>query len=721
LLILDNFERVVAAAPTIADLLARCPDLKILATSRTTLGISGEQIFPVPPLALPNGASADAGPSPTAADIEANEAVRLFVARAHSARPDFLLTDDNAGAVATICARLDGLPLAIELAAARVRVLPADMLAQRLGRRLSLLTGGAQDLPPRLRTMRDAIAWSYDLLAPAEQALFRRLAVFAGGFTLEASEAVTSAQVPVPSAHADAPDRALGTRHSALDRLADLVDHSLVQVGDRAVGEQRYRLLDTIQEFGLEQLEALGELEATRRSVATYFLDLAKRAEPHLTGPDQQVWLDRLEAEHDNLRATLAWTQEADEIELGLRLAAALTLFWYVRGHPSEGRSWLARAAARARDQPALAALRARTLSGAAHLTTHLGAFEEAVALGEEALAIARTLDDKNEIARALNRLGVIAVQRGEFDQAEPLYEEALITYRAIGDERGIAGILGSLGQIALNRRDFDRADALIGEALDRFRAVGDQRGVAVALGNLGWTADKQGDLDRAATYFTDAIEINRRLAYKRGLAIELDRLARVTHQLGDLRQSRALFREALGLWRELGDPVDLGVWCEQFAWLEAVSGRSESAARFLGAAAALWESVGRSEFAADRSRNPLTIGAARAALGERAFEEAWEAGRALALPDLHAEAEVAVADSVDLPEALPATDPYGLTAREREVLHLLADGQSDREIAEALFISHSTARRHVANVLGKLGVGSRTAAAAHAIRVGLA
>jgi predicted ATPase/DNA-binding CsgD family transcriptional regulator/DNA-binding XRE family transcriptional regulator len=689
LLVLDNFERLVPAAPRVADLLGACPKLKVLATSRATLGISGEQIFPVPPLALEE------------------EAVQLFVERARSAQPDFALSDENTNAIATICARLDGLPLAIELAAARIRLLPVDVLAARVDRRLTVLTGGAQDLPPRQRTLRDAIAWSYDLLTDEEQALFRRLAGFeAVGGRGGAGERGRDILSP-----------------SVLDGLASLVDKSLIQLGPQpaAVGvpsEPRYGVLETIQEFGREQLAASGEDAATRCRAAAYFLALAERAEPHLSGPEQQAWLDRLEADHDNLRAALAWTVDAGEAETGLRLATALAHFWYVRGHPSEGREWLEGAAERARDRPSLAALRAKALSGAALLAAHLGDFAAAIRLGEQGLAIASEFDDTGEVARALSHLGTIATQQGEYDRATALFEDALSGYRSVGDEQGIAGVLGNLGQQALKRGEHDRAEALIGQALDRYRAIGDQRGIAVSLGNLGWMAGKQGDLERAATYFREAIEINRRVGYKRGLAIELDRLAAVMHRLNDLRRSRSLFREALGLWRELGDPVDLGVWCEQFAWLEAVSGRGESAGRFLGAAAALWESVGRAAFAADRSRNKLTIDAAEAAIGQQAFAAAWEAGRALSLPELHAEAEAAAADDAGFPEmARTVADPLGLTAREREVLALVAEGRSDREIADALFIGHSTARRHVTNVLGKLGVNSRTAAAAIAIR----
>ena len=414
--------------------------------------------------------------------------------------------------------------------------------------------------------------------------------------------------------------------------------------------------METTREYALEQLQTSGEAPAARCRAAAHFLALAEAAEPHLTGPEQTVWLDRLEAEHDNLRAALGWSVEADEVETGLRLATALTLFWFVRGHAREGREWFEDAASRGRAHAPLAALRANALSGTGYLASHLGDFAAAFALGEAGLAIARELGDRREIARALHRLAIVAGQRGERDRPAALFEEALAYYRELDDQHGIAHTLANLGQELFIRGELDRAGALLPEAVERMRALGEQRGLAVALGSLGLLTAKQGDLDEAAAMHEEAIAIYRRLGFKRGLAIDLDWLAGVARLRGDLDQARSLQAESLALWRELGDPVDLAVWFGGFAALEARAGRPDEAARYLGVASGLRQAVGHAQPSEEISTDEGTTQAVRDALGERAFVAAWEAGRSLPIGQALAEVAAATASPAD-----PA-DPTAVT-----------------------------------------------------------
>jgi predicted ATPase/class 3 adenylate cyclase len=622
LLILDSFEQIVDAAPDVAALLAACPFLALLVTSREPLRIRAEQEFPVEPLPLPRETD-----DMSLDGLRRVPAIALFVARATARSPNFALTAENAATVAEICRRLDGLPLAIELAAARIRLLPPAQLLSRLDKRLPMLTGGTRDMPQRLRTMRDAIAWSHDLLSEDEQALFRRLGVFAGGCTLAAVDAVAGQREQGP-AEPEISEANLGV-------LTALVEHSLVQRGVHDGDEPRYWLLDTTREYALERLEANGEVDTTRQRAAAYFLKLAEQAEPHLSGPEQQAWMDRLETEHDNLRAALNWSLEADDVETGLRLATSLTTFWYIRGHAREGRRWLEATAEQARRHPSLAALRAKAMSGAAyHAAYGLGDFPSAFALAEASLALAQDTGDKPEIARALYRLGSVASQRGEDQRAATYFTEALAVYREIGDEFGIASSLSSLGLLATVLGEPKRAADLLTDALARFRALGERRGAAMTLGNLGHLAREQGDLEDAVKYQEEALSLNRQLGFKRGEAIELDRLADIIISQGDFRRARSLYIESLPLWREINDPVDLAEWLELFAALEAAD-HPVLAARYVGAAANLRETIGHAQASARKPDEGESAKNVLAALGTEAFQEHWEAGRAESLSAL--------------------------------------------------------------------------------------
>ncbi len=441
----------------------------LLVTSQMALRVRAEQQFQVLPLTAP--ASGRLSPE----EGERYAAVRLFVARARQARPDFQLDGDNMAAVADICRRLDGIPLALELAAARVALLPPAALLARLDRGahghtpLQLLTGGARDAPTRQRTLRAAIDWSYGLLTEDERTLLRRLAVFAGGCTLDAAEAVC------PAAGLDEFTEWDG---DVLEGLASLVDKSLLRSEQGA--EPRFSMLETIRAYGLEQLAAVGETEASRRRHAAHYLVVAQRAEPALTGAEQGTWLARLEGEHDNLRAALQWSRDSGESALGLRLAGALWRFWYVRGHLSEGRAWLdgLLALTTSDKEPDVAAIRAKALTGAGVLANIQGDYDRATVLCEESLTLYRRLDDTRGAAVALSILGNLAMNQGAYARAVALSEESLALYRTLGDKRGMAVALNNLGVVLLHQGAYERSAALCEESLTLNREL-DEKGVS--------------------------------------------------------------------------------------------------------------------------------------------------------------------------------------------------------------------------------------------------
>ncbi|MBA3414784.1 MAG: tetratricopeptide repeat protein, partial [Chloroflexia bacterium] len=448
LLVLDNVEQVLAAAPLVVELLAACPRVKALVTSRTLLRVSGETPFPVPPLALPDDLG-DRPRPPSVAQVCRSDAVRLFADRVRGVQPDFVLTKETAPAAAEICARLDGLPLAIELAAARVAVLSPEAIAGRLQHRLPLLTGGTRDAPARQRTMRDAIAWSFDLLAPEERALFRRLAVFAGSFTLE---------------HVEAVGRVAGDPTTdALEGLTALVDGSLVRRVERTGAEPRFAMLETVREFGLEQLAASGEEDSVRGTHARHFLALAERSEPDVyRGCDLVRLLGAIEEEHADLRAALEHMEAAGDAEAFLRLAGALAPFWLFHSHRGEGRGWLERALDPIASAQVSAGTRAKALGGAATLAFTHGDYGRAAALAEENLALRRELGERQGIATALNLLGAVTRAQGACDQAAPLLEEALALFEDIGDPGWIALARGNLGILVYWRGDPGHGAALL-------------------------------------------------------------------------------------------------------------------------------------------------------------------------------------------------------------------------------------------------------------------
>jgi len=615
LVVLDNFEQVIVAAPLVAELLMTCPRLKFLVTSRVVLRLSGEHEFPVPPLELP-----DPRRLPAVEALSQYAAVALFIQRALAVKPDFLVNNDNAPAVAEICVRLDGLPLAIELAAARIKLLPPQAMLARLGRRLELLRGGARDVPDRHQTLRQAIAWSYNLLEAAEQALFRRLAVFAGGCTLEALEAVCQA--------VDDPAAGSGQSLDVLDGMASLVDKSLLRQEEQASGEPRFCMLETIREYGLECSTVSEEAPAVRRVHAGYYLELIEGVEPELTGPEQTAWLDRLEAEHDNLRAALRWAEESGETEVALRLAGALCQFWLVRGHLSEGRECLARLLTLAETSRHRAA-RAKALTGAGNLAHNLGDYATAHALSEEALALWRDLRDKQGIATSLTNLGWVAHHQGDYAAAYALHQESLALRRELGNTWGIAFSLTNLGWTIHKQGDYAQATALLEEAVGLFREVGMRQLFAFASSILAEVAHAQGDDRRAVMLLEEGLTVFRDIGDKYGLALALGILGTITHEQGNTGRALALYEESLGLRWALGDKHGLAECLEGLANIAAVQGQLERAARLLGAAEALRTATGAPLSPSEGARYHHTMSAVHAGLGDTAFAAAWATGQA--------------------------------------------------------------------------------------------
>ena len=715
LLILDNFEHLThlsaSASSSVIDMLTSCPGLKVLVTSRSLLRLSGEHVFAVPPLALPHQMDqvSNNGSSPQS-EIEQVESIQLFVDRARAVWPQFSLTAENASAVAAVCAQVDGLPLAIELAAARSAVLTPSALQARLSRRLRLLTGGPHDQPNRLRTMRDAIAWSHDLLDEVTRERFRRLAVFAGGFTLAAAEAVGSlSEHGVVSSEEN--------EDSVLDSLAVLVTSNLIQRSDDARGDSRFSMLETVREFALEQLVGSGESDAARAAHAGYYLTRMIQAEPLLWASASKAVLDGIEIEHDNLRAALTWAI-AHAPETALRLAAALGSFWSKRSYWIEGRSWLERVL----ESGVLAGTRDRAiaLGRAAAIAGDQGDYDEARRYFEACLAIAERLGDTGTEARARRGLGILASNQSDFVQAEMLFAQALERFRALEDQPGIGRCLNDLGLVAERQGDHDRAIAYQEEALPIARTVGDDWQVGIILGNLGGAYYERGEFARGEALCQEALDVCRRIGDTFGVAVNLHDLGTFAFERRDPLGAIANYRESLLLTRELGEGHLASRTLDRLGVALHQTGAARAAARLSGAAAAFRESVGDSLFLEEDANLRMRFQQVRDELGEDTFVALWEAGRTVPF-DLAVEEGIALSDKA-LASHRPAPTPAitGLSPREVDVLRLLADGQADKAIANELFISPRTASSHVAAIIAKLGVDSRTAAVALALRNGI-
>jgi predicted ATPase/DNA-binding XRE family transcriptional regulator len=606
LLVLDNFERLLEAGPPLARLLAACPQLKVLVTSRVVLRLQGEHNYEVPTLALP---PTEYRPSQ---EVDRYEGIHLFAERARAARSEFRITTENAPAVIELCRRLDGLPLAIELAAARVSLLPPEAMLARLGNRLALLTGGARDLPDRQRTLRATLDWSYGLLDEDERLLFARLAVFVGGWTLEGAEAVCD----------------VGDEGKALRHMSALVDKSLAQQTN-TLHEPRFTMLETVREYALERLEESGELERVRRRHAGYFLELAEEEERASQGPLQRAWLDRLETEHDNLRAALEWSLASQgDTELGLQLTGALSHFWYVREHHSESRMWLQNALEKGTDaSPA----RAKVLVGAGRLAWFQGEFARVNTLVEESLTLYQDLGDDAGAAFALLVLGRTAVSQGNLVRGETLVEESLASFREQGNTWGIARAIIVLGDKMLFGGDVDRATSRFQKALDMARALEDAEGVALSLLYLGRAAHMRGDDARSNTLLKESLMVFEDSVDSRGVAEVLLEQGRVAHAQGDDTHALALCRESLARSRKLDNKTQIA-FCLTLAGEIQAAADPAGAARLFGAAEMLLQSLDAALDPSGSLEYDKNFADTRARLGEEVFKKAWQEGRTRSL-----------------------------------------------------------------------------------------
>jgi predicted ATPase len=578
-LLLDNFEQVTAAAPLVAELLAAATGLVVLVTSRTVLRLSGEHEFPVDPLPTPPAGTA-AGPQLTG--LRQYASVRLFAERAHAAAPGFELTAENAGAVAEICRRLDGLPLAIELAAARSRLLPPQALLARLDDRMSLLTEGARDLPPRQQTLRNTLDWSFGLLSPAGQALLSRLGVFPGTFDLEAAEAVGGARGSAPAGQ--------GQAGQILDTLGSLVDASLIRDAERD-GRARFSLLETIREYARERLRDSGQWKEAHDRYAAYFLELAGSAGPGLDGPGQVAWLDRLEAEHDNLGAAISWLLDQDQPGPALQLGAMTWQYWWFRGHMEEG-----------------------------------ARYSEAIVASGEKLP-------PDQLSYAQIGLGVLLILSGDKARAQALFEQALALFRRLGDKRGIAIATGYLGHLAALGGDLGKARTLLTESLASPQELGDDVSIALMYNFLGQIPLSQGDNDAAARLFSQGLDAARRVPDRFPLLISLYNLARSSQAREDVAGAAGFLREGLSVACDAGDDSSVGYYLQRLAALARQRDDPGRAVRLLAAADALLHAVGTGwllAYAATPPSDDDILPWLRNRMGDATFQQAWAQGAAM-------------------------------------------------------------------------------------------
>ena len=721
LLFLDNFEQVLKAASELAELLAECPQFKILVTSRARLHVHGEYGFPVPPLALPDLTQ------PLESDtLSQNEAVALFLQRALIARSDFRVTPANARAIAEICVRLDGLPLAIELAAARIRSLASQELLVRLKEQLlDVMISRDQDVDDRQRTLRNTIAWSYNLLESAEQQLFRRLSVFAGSWSLETVEAIYSI-LGDPASH-------------VWDGVESLLDRSLLQLAEHE-GEGRLRLLETIREYGLERLEASGEAEVIRRAHAEYFLRLVEEAEPHLKGVQQIPWLARLEQEQENLRAALRWIIERGEAECALHLCGALWWFWRLRGYWSEGRHWLEGALGLPQTGGSIVA-RAKALWAAGDLGYCQDDYLIARSMLEESVMLCRALRAEKDLAMALGALGVLMRVQGDRGAANPLLEESeklcrklgsnwelsyllrklaeltaqtaelmraveyaqesLILAQKLGDKSLIATVLSTLGGIAARQDDLTQAIAYNRESLTLARELGDKLLIALALNNLGYFTALQDDLT-LTTYAQEGFALMRELGDRMYITKTLHSMGYVTACQGNLTQAKTWHRQGLTLAQEIRSETDIGMNLFGLALVAATEGQLLQAARLFGAVEIRLD-INVVLYPAERAEYKRAVESVRTRLGGKAFAAARSEGRTLTLEQALAASQM---PAIVNPPPSPKY-PDGLTEREVQVLCLVAKGLTDEQIAKQLVISPRTVNTHLTSIYRKIQASS--------------
>ena len=709
LLVLDNFEQVVSAANQVADLLSACPQLTVLVTSREMLNVQAEQEFPVPQMALPDRTHLS-----DLTALSQYEAVALFIERARAVKPDFKVTNTNAPSVAEICVRLDGLPLAIELAATRIKLFPPQALLARLEQRLPLLTRSARDVPERQQTLRKTIQWSYDLLTAQEQRLYRQLSVFDGGCSWQAIEAIT----------ASLNDQTV----SVLDVVTSLIDKNLLRQTSQDGEEVRLMMLETIREFGLELLTITGEMATAREAHATYYLSLAEEAARGYNSPQLAEWLEQLELEHDNLRTTMEWSidpiQSGSHIEMAYRLGGALKEFWYVRGFHSEARAFLERVLARSEEVSA--SLRAMTLDVAASFAYERDDYDRAEALWHESLAIYRKLDDIRGISSSLKGIGETAQKKGDYNTAILRLEESFTLYKKIGDPKSIAwslffladgvsgqgdyrrgytlfeesltifrelrnkrGIASCLCQSALwlffsAQGDQETIDKRLEESLTIFKELGDKVGMAFYCWVKGWAAFKQGDTAMAYNLIERALKLSRETESRRPICATLAFLGRIKAQQGDFAAAHTLLKESLAEAHTL-EGGSRAFCLERLAVVVGTQGEHVWATCLLSVGESLRKKCGTPATPAERSDFEPVITAARTILGEKAFVSAWAEGHSMTFDQVLTMLGRSTTTSLDFTEHVAkaiikqATYPAGLTTREVEVLRLVAQGIEQR------------------------------------------
>jgi predicted ATPase/DNA-binding CsgD family transcriptional regulator len=699
LLILDNCEHLLEASARLVDkLLDSCPRVRILATSREGLGVEGEVRWPVPPLSVPEPQG-----TPSSEELEACESVRLFLERARGRDPFFSLSPQNAVAVAEVCRRLEGIPLAIELAAARVGTISVEQISERLEGSLELLTHGGRTAVPRQQTLRGALDWSHDLLSEPERKVFGRLSVFAGGWDLEASEAVVSGEGVVGS--------------EVLDLLSGLVEKSLVVVHGSDEGAVRYRLLEPVRQYARKKLEASGKAGAAKRAHAEYFLALAEEAEPKLLGPQEAQWYERLEEEHDNIRAALSYSLAGADPDLGLRLAGAIWWFWHRHGHLSEGRGWLEEGLTRGGRASAIA--RVKAMEGIGWLAYGQGDLDQM----KESATQGLSLSDEAGLGGYhrglfLRLLGDAAWQEGDHERATKLAEESLKLSREANDWAGVALSLLIQGTASMwGSGDLGKARAFYEEGLAISRELGSASILRVCLNGLALPYLLQGDLERAAALAEEAVALCQEAGDRLLLPVPLTWLGWVALLRDDPERAKALHRESLALSNGLGAHKYLTLTLlEGLACGAGAEGEAEKAARLFGAAQTLHEATGFPLEPALRTlEEPYLVGA-RSRLEEGAWSKAWEEGGAMSMEEafeyaLSEEESYTTSSAPEQPPASAREHPAELTPREVEVLGLVAEGLTNPQVAHKLFLSPRTVQRHLNSVYRKLGVSSRAAA----------
>jgi predicted ATPase/DNA-binding NarL/FixJ family response regulator len=710
LLLLDNVEQVIDAAPALAHLLKTCSGLKILTTSRATLRVSGEYTFMVSPLALP-----DLARLPKKEELLQYPAITLFLERTRSVLPEFTLSEENSRMVAEICIQLDGLPLAIELAVPRLKVLSPQKLLERLAHRFQVLTQGMRDTPGRQQTIHNTLEWSYRLLNPREQQLFRFLSIFVGGCTFQALEAAWEL-----TGYQQEPEW-------LLEGVASLLEKSMLSRSTQEAKEPRLLLLRTLREYGLQRLTLTGELEQFQWAHATYYLELAEEAEPALKGPQPRQWLERLQREHENLREALCFLiarGEAERIkgvEMALRLGKALERFWIIGGHVKEGGELLGQALKKS--QGVSLSIRGHALCIIATLARYQGDFRTAGAAGEESLAIFRELGDPVGIAGSLYRLGYITWMHGDSGAAHTYYKESLEIAQGEQCKDARSETLYCFASMAFFQGDAHMGRLLIEESLDLSRELGDQYNIASALNILGWVTLLQGDMVVARTLQEESLAASRELGNQRGIAHTLGALGEIAYRMGDFAQARQCYEESLSIILRIDDRRVLTIYLERLASVAVAQGETIWAVLLLSAAEASRQSMGVSVTTPlEQTSREQTLTTLHDLLDEQVFANAWAQGRAMSPEQAarHRPAQRTTLSRVEKRPVMSMLSPGSLlddlTQRERDVLRLVAQGLTDAQVAERLVISRRTVNFHLTSIYRKLEVSSRSAATRYAL-----